>query len=89
MPCAHFLRIYSLLQFRQEKHYTLITFQCRFTDSLLLVIDDDARIHQTFKAILAKYPIEFESVLSAEEALEKLRLGKLQFDFARHHHARS
>ncbi len=39
----------------------------------LLVIDDDARIHQTFKAILAKYPIEFESALSAEEALEKLR----------------
>lgn len=39
----------------------------------LLVIDDDARIHQTFKAILAKYPIEFESALSAEEGLEKLR----------------
>lgn len=39
----------------------------------LLVIDDDARIHQTFKAILAKYPIEFESALGAEEALEKLR----------------
>lgn len=39
----------------------------------LLVIDDDARIHQTFKAILAKYPIEFESALSAEEALKKLR----------------
>ncbi|MFQ3596836.1 MAG: response regulator [Chloroherpetonaceae bacterium] len=39
----------------------------------LLVIDDDARIHQTFKAILAKYPIEFESAFGAEEALEKLR----------------
>lgn len=39
----------------------------------LLVIDDDARIHQTFKAILAKYPIEFESAFSAQEALEKLR----------------
>ncbi len=39
----------------------------------LLVIDDDARIHQTFKAILAKYPIEFESAMGAEEALEKLR----------------
>jgi DNA-binding response OmpR family regulator len=39
----------------------------------LLVIDDDARIHQTFKAILSKYPIEFESALSAEEGLGKLR----------------
>lgn len=39
----------------------------------LLVIDDDARIHQTFKAILAKYPIEFESTLSAGEVLETLR----------------
>ncbi len=39
----------------------------------LLVIDDDARIHQTFKAILAKYPIEFESAFGAQEALEKLR----------------
>ncbi len=39
----------------------------------LLIIDDDARIHQTFKAILAKYPIEFESAMGAEEALEKLR----------------
>ncbi len=39
----------------------------------LLIVDDDARIHQTFKAILAKYPIEFESAFGAEEALEKLR----------------
>ncbi len=39
----------------------------------ILIIDDDARIHQTFKAILAKYPIEFESAFGAEEALEKLR----------------
>jgi DNA-binding response OmpR family regulator len=39
----------------------------------LLIVDDDARIHQTFKAILAKYPIEFEGVMSAQEALEKIR----------------
>lgn len=39
----------------------------------LLIVDDDARIHQTFKAILAKYPIDFDSAMGAEEALEKLR----------------
>ncbi len=39
----------------------------------LLVIDDDARIHQTFKAVLAKYPIEFDCVQSAKEGLAKLR----------------
>jgi CheY-like chemotaxis protein len=39
----------------------------------VLSIDDDAKIHQTFKAILLKFPIEYDAALSANEALEKIR----------------
>lgn len=42
----------------------------------VLSIDDDAKIHQTFKAILSKFPIDYDAALSANEGLEKIRAAR-------------
>jgi DNA-binding response OmpR family regulator len=41
-----------------------------------LIIDDDASIHQTYKAILAKLPVQFSSAYDGRMGLEQLKQSR-------------